>query len=216
MDNTDNVTTIDSKVLHLLKLYDALKNPISDSSSNKTIVDEMTSITIPTSVNQENLNDVDFNSWINMVIGYSNKSWTEVSYSYGHMKKDNIHHIITPESEYMFLFRAEGIDSIIWLPNSKNKLKGKNSKIKLDKMNRLIIVEVKSKSSGIKCISFEINDIISINVGSNNNAILQEIDDADKHLWMNIRNKPELNITFINARTRNLFEKVLIKVWTEL
>ena len=62
MDNTDNVTTIDSKVLHLLKLYDALKNPISDSSSNKTIVEEMTSITIPTSVNQENLNDVDFNS----------------------------------------------------------------------------------------------------------------------------------------------------------
>ena len=46
--------------------------------------------------------------------------------------------------------------------------------------------------------------------------ILQEIDAADKHLWMNIRNKPELNITFINARTRNLFEKVLIKVWTEL
>jgi hypothetical protein len=38
--------------------------------------------------------------------------------------------------------------------------------------------------------------------------ILQEIGAADKHLWMNIRNKPELNITFIFALTRNLFEKV--------
>lgn len=173
-------------------LHDASKKPGFDMDrtiANDTTITSclLTTVSAIGYDNQENMSIVDFNSWTNMIIDYSNNySIATATKLTTAVSKNNT---ITPESEYMFLFRADGINSIIWLPNIKNKLKGKNSKIKLDKINRLIIVDIESKSSinGIKRISFEINDIISINVGCNNVTILQEIGDPDKHLWMNIK-----------------------------
>ena len=279
MDNdNDNIVNANDAVigqihpvLHLLKLYDALKNPLEEAAGTTNTVDEnnehrndnnnddsqLNGSSFHLSISEEiiNIDDFDYGLWESMTINYydgqektdvgtrittttnidknvttipiatttaSSKSNNTKSNSYINTDNDENENLISnifqnPEVHFMFLMRADGIDTIIWLPTTKKKLKGKKSKIKLDQKNRQIVANMQSKSSanGIKSIRFEINDILSINVGSNNDTILQEIDDTNRHLWMSIIEMPEFYITFQNTRDRALFEKILIRVWTE-
>ena len=164
----------------------------------------------------------DYNEWSNMIINYHSAKENTSSMNYVHgnaSNNDNYNdimttNIISPEDEYIFLL-VIGIETCIWLPTAKRKLKCKKSKLKLDIKNRILLCEMESKTNGIKCINFEIDDILSINVGRTNDIIVSEIEDVNKHLCMSINNKPELNITFLSSRERTLFEKVLIKVWSK-
>lgn len=270
-DDNDAVIGQIDPVLHLLKLYDALKNPLEETVGTTNTIDEnsdhrndnndgslLNGSSFHLSIPEENTNtgDVDYGLWESMTMNYHNsqdktdvgkltitttsssinnnvtsipiattttssKSTNTKFNSYINNENENLISNIfqNPEVHFMFLMRADGIDSIVWLPTAKKKLKRKKSKIKLDQKNRQIVANMQSKSStnGIKSIRFEINDILSINVGSNNDIILQEIDDPNRHLWMSIKEKPELPffITFQNSRDRALFEKILIRVWTE-
>ena len=180
----------------------------------------------------------DYNEWFNMIINYYNdKENTSQINNYQNSSNNTLNNnnnnnnnnsttnnnnnnilindIISPEDEYIFLL-ATGIDTNVWLPTAKRKLKCKKSKLKLDNKNRLILCEMESKTNGIKCIKFKINDILSINVGSTNDIIINEIEDCNKHLCMIINNKPELNITFLSTRERTLFEKVLCRIWLSI
>jgi hypothetical protein len=242
-DDNDAVIGQIDPVLHLLKLYDALKNPLEEAAGTTNTIDknnehrndnnddsQLNGSSFHLSISEENINignvDVDYGLWESMTINYHNSQdktdvgkLTITTTSIDNNENENLISNIfqNPEVHFMFLMTADGIDSIVWLPTAKKKLKRKKSKIKLDQKNRQIIANMQSKSSvnGIKSIRFEINDILSINAGSNNDIILQEIDDPNRHLWMSIKEKPELLLTFQNSRDRALFEKILIRVWTE-
>ena len=114
--------------------------------------------------------------------------------------------------QFEYFLGTEGIEAIIWLPTPKGKAKGKSSKIKLDRLTNSIKCDMVSKGER-KSLFFQLSDLLSVTDGKGNGSTgtmpiaLPVEAENNRSLYITIRDKPELNLTFSSILERDTFVK---------
>jgi len=114
--------------------------------------------------------------------------------------------------QFEYFLGTEGVEAIIWLPTPKGKAKGKTAKIKLDRLTNSIRCEMVSKGEK-KSLFFQLTDLLAVSNGKGNGStgtmaisLPPEADDY-RSLYITIKEKPELNLTFPQTSLRDTFVK---------
>ena len=114
--------------------------------------------------------------------------------------------------QFEYFLGTEGVEAVIWLPTPKGKAKGKTSRIKLDRLTNSIKCEMVSKGER-KSLFFQLTDLSAISngkgTGSTGTMTILLPPEAEDHrtLYITIKEKPELNLTFSNTTERDTFVK---------
>lgn len=114
--------------------------------------------------------------------------------------------------QFEYFLGTEGVEAIIWLPTPKGKAKGKAAKIKLDRLTNSIRCEMLSKGEK-KSLFFQLTDLLAVSNGKGNGstgtmaiALPTEAEEY-RSLYITIKEKPELNLTFPLTSERDTFVK---------
>lgn len=114
--------------------------------------------------------------------------------------------------QFEYFLGTEGVEAIIWLPTPKGKAKGKTSRIKLDRLTNSIKCEMVSKGEK-KSLFFQLSDLLAVSVGKGTGStgtmtiILPPEAEEHRTLYITIKEKPELNLTFSLTTERDTFVK---------
>ena len=114
--------------------------------------------------------------------------------------------------QFEYFLGTEGVEAIIWLPTPKGKAKGKTARIKLDRLTNSIRCEMISKGEK-KSLFFQLTDLLAVSNGKGNGstgtmaiALPSEAEEY-RSLYITIKEKPELNLTFPVTSERDTFVK---------
>ena len=159
----------------------------------------------------EKINDANNDNSVLSFFGLSSSKQTNESSS-GNNNSDKYNNISAEQFEYYL--GTEGVEAIIWLPTPKGKSKGKTSKIKLDRFTNSIKCDMLSKGEK-KSLFFQLSDLLAVTDGKGTGSTgtmpiaLPAEAENNRSLYITIRDKPELNLTFATIPERDTFLKGL-------